>query len=356
MGKHEMNAAMPAAQPAAAPEKKVKTPRQPSGRRRKVLPLVLIAVCTALLLTAVHFLRAPDVGFADQKDPADTAADTQTQPDTTKKPTDTSAAKTVKDQFFTFLLAGTNDSYNTDTLLLCSIDAKNLKVNMISIPRDSMVDRDTKIPKINGAYGRAGVDELMAEVTEVTGVPINYYCVINVDSFVKIIDLIGGVEYNVPIRMYHPDAQSQYTIDIRKGQQTLNGKKAAQFCRFRSTSENDFGRMNRQKDFLLASLRQVRDKFEISQIEDFIKIFNESVKTNMSGRDMVWFYLNVLSKLNLDSDVAAYTLPYTHAGYYKKQDYVYLDAAGIVELVNKTVNPYTTPITESDLHIICLED
>jgi len=94
----------------------------------------------------------------------------------------------------------------------------------------------------------------------------------------------------------------------------------------------------------------------LSQVEDFINVFNESVKTNMSVRDMAWFYINVLSKLDLDNDVATNTLPYTHTGKYMGEDYVYLDAAGIVELVNKTVNPYTTDISEDDLDIICLED
>ena len=282
-----------------------------------------------------------------------------TQPD---QPADTGDDQPIvtdpelKKDFYTFLLAGTNDSYNTDTIILCSVDVQSGKIHMISIARDSMVDRDIKYRKINNAYGRKGAEELCTEVTEVTGVPINYYCVINVDSFADIVDLIGGVEYNVPIRMYHPDADAQYTIDLQKGWQTLNGNEAAQFCRFRSTSENDFGRMNRQKDFLLATLRQVREKFELSQVEGFIDVFNESVKTNMSVRDMVWFYINVLSKLDLDNDVSTDTLPFTHTGKYMGEDYVYLDADGIVELVNATVNPYTTDITKDDLDIICLED
>ena len=350
MGKHENASDDAPQQPALGKKQKRK--------RRRVLPLILVAAITGILLLIIFILKPPDIGFIGDKKP-NGDDDPVTQPTDPATPDDDAPEVTepgLKEQFYTFLLAGTNDSYNTDTIILCSVDVKSGKINMVSVPRDSMVDRDIKYRKINNAYGRKGAEELCTEVTEVTGVPINYYCIINVDSFVEIVDLIGGVEYNVPVRMYHPDADSQYTIDLQKGMQMLDGDEAAQFCRYRSTSENDFGRMNRQKDFLMAALRQVREKFQLSQVEDFINVFNESVKTNMSVRDMAWFYINVLSKLDLDNDVATNTLPYTHTGKYMGEDYVYLDAAGIVELVNKTVNPYTTDISQDDLDIICLED
>ena len=362
MGKHEVSAGGQTAQPTV--KKNTKKAAPSNSRKRKVLPLVLVAACTGLLLLAVFILRSPEVGaFGNKPNTEDPVQPVDPQPgdpgQSETPPVEVppeEIPKVLKEEFYTFLLVGSNDNWNTDTLMLCSVDVAACKVNMISIPRDSMVDRDVSLPKINAAYGRDGIEELCTEVTEVTGVPINYYCFINVNAFVKVVDLIGGVDYNVPIRMYHADSDPAYAIDLQAGQQNLNGREAAQFCRFRGTSENDFGRMNRQKDFLLATLRQVRANFSISQVEGFIDIFNESVKTNMPARDMIWFYINVLDKLDLSEDVSTATLPYTHTGYYKSQDYVYLDAAGIVELVNDTVNPYTTDITEEDLRIVCRED
>lgn len=341
MGKHESGSGAGRKKPASAK----------SNRRRKALPLILVALATAIILFVIFILKPPEIGFIGHEDKAKTDKNNKDDPD---KPEISVPGQ--KDDFYTFLLAGTNDSYNTDTIILCSVETSTHKVNMISVPRDSMVNRSTKFKKINNAYGRKGPDELCKEVTEVTGVPIQYYCIINVDSFVKIVDLIGGVDYDVPIKMYHADSDPRYAINLKKGMQTLDGDKAAQFCRFRGTAENDFGRMNRQKDFLMETLRQVRDKFNITQMEGFVDIFNESVKTNMPARDMLWFYMNVLAKMDLNSDIATYTLPYTHAGRYKGEDYVYLDAPKIAELVNKTVNPYTSDIKAEDLNIICLED
>ena len=128
----------------------------------------------------------------------------------------------------------------------------------------------------------------------------DFYCVVNMASFVKIVDLFGGVEFNVPYNMYHPDADSRYTINLQKGMQTLNGKKALQMVRFRGTSQNDFGRMELQRNFLVAIAKKVLNSFTLAQVTDLIPIVNESVKTNMPVKDMLWFYTNVVSEIDFD--------------------------------------------------------
>ena len=60
---------------------------------------------------------------------------------------------------------------------------------------------------------------------------------VNVASFVEIVDLFGGVELEVPYDMYHPDAKLAYTINLQKVLQTLDGKKALQMVRYREQSE-----------------------------------------------------------------------------------------------------------------------
>ena len=197
------------------------------------------------------------------------------------------------------------------------------------------------------------------KVTELTGVPINYYVTIDMAAFKEIIDLIGGVEYTVPFDMVHPDLNQDYDINLAAGTRVLTGDEALQFVRFRSTSENDFGRVNRQKDFLVATMKQVLKKFSITQIEDYIEVFSKNVDTNMSVQNMVWFLTNVAAKMNFDEDLTSDTLPYYTTGYwtnpnaqkYKTQSYVYLDAQQVTAYVNQYLNPYTTDITEEDLNI-----
>lgn len=260
--------------------------------------------------------------------------------------------KKLKESFYTFLLVGTNDDYNADTIMLGSIDMESLECHVISIPRDSFIDTTARIKRINGSYGREGIDGLCAAVYGITGVYPQYYAILNMKSFVKVVDVIGGVYFNVPMRMYHPDAQSEFTIDLQKGWQTLDGKHALQMVRFRGMKGSDFGRQDLQKEFLVATLKQVREKFTLAKAGEIIEAISKSIKTNMSVKDMVWFYTNAVTKMDLEESITFHTMPYTGTGLYESQDYVFLDEEGIVELINQTVNPYTTDITAEEINVV----
>lgn len=347
-----------------------------SGGNKKHIGLwIALAILLVLVIWGIWFFTTPPsqdtpVGSNDiqttQPDDATQSGDAvqnSTDENGDPAPDDTVTTdptqKEMKKGYYTILLAGTMDGVNTDTMMLCSVDSQNGKVKLVSVNRDTQVDAPITIPKINAMYGWNGAETMCQKVTDVTGVPINYYVVIDMTAFKEVIDMIGGVEYNVPFDMYHKDLNLDYHIDLKAGQQTLDGSEALQFVRFRSTSENDFGRVNRQKDFLVAAMKQVLKKFSVTQIEDYITVFNENVDTNMSVQNMVWFLTNVVTKLDFAEDVTSDTLPYYTTGYwtnpnatkYKTQSYVYLDAQQIVEYVNENLNPYTTDITADELNI-----
>ena len=339
------------------------------GKKKHIGLWIALAILAVLVVWGIWFFTTPP----DQNDIVNTPTqpvETPTQPSgeqstqPTEEPTSGEEERKMKKGWYTILLSGTMERYNTDTMMLCSIDSVNGKVRLVSINRDTQVDAPINIPKLNGMYGwKQGGDEgaeaMCTKITELTGVPINQYVVIGRDAFKEIIDLIGGVDYNVPFDMYHKDLNQDYHIDIKAGHQTLSGSEALQFVRFRSTSENDFGRVNRQKDFLIATMKQVLKKFSLTQIEGYIEIFNKNVTTNMSVQDMVWYFTNVVSKLDFDEDVTSDTLPYATTGYwtnpnadrYKTQSYVYLDPEQIAEYVNENLNPYTTDISPDELNI-----
>ena len=240
-----------------------------------------------------------------------------------------------------------------------AIDMTTHKCNIISIPRDSMIDTDAKIKRINGTYGRVGMEGkggLLYAVWGVTGIYPQYYCLVNMKTFIQIVDLIGGVEFDVPYDMYHADKDPDYHIDLKKGTQLLDGKKAIQLVRYRGTKLNDFGRINMQKDFLVAMLKQVKNSFTIDKATGIITTAYKSLKTNMPLDDMIYFYTEGLRKMNLNEDITFYTMPWLGTGKYNGQDYVYLDEAKSIELINNTINPYTTDLTTSDIYVQELYD
>lgn len=339
------------------------------GKKKHIGLWIALAILAVLVVWGIWFLTTPPDQNVIVNTPTQ-PVETPTQPSgeqttqLTEEPTSGEEERKMKKGWYTILLAGTMDGWNTDTMMLCSVDSESGKVRLVSINRDTQVDAPIDIPKLNAMYGwkkggTEGAEAMCTKITELTGVPINQYVVVGMDAFQEIIDLIGGVEYTVPFDMYHKDLNKDYHIDIKAGHQTLSGSEALQFVRFRSTSENDFGRVNRQKDFLIATMKQVLRKFSITQIENYVGIFNKNVITNMSVQDMVWYVANVAAKLDFDEDVTSDTLPYATTGYwtnpnanrYKTQSYVYLDPQQIAEYVNENLNPYTTDISPDELNI-----
>lgn len=349
MGRYEQS-------PRPRARKKSLTPAR-RRRRRRILSVVGILTLSLCIWLGIYLSTPPAQVEPPPKDvePDDTTTISDTQPPDMSDYDNNPSIRSRKDGFYTMLLVGTMDDYNTDTIMLASIDVEADIVNVISIPRDTMVDIDAKNMKINGAYGRDGIEELCHEVQDITDIYPDFYCVVNVESFVKIVDLFDGVEFDVPYDMYHPDADSKYSINLKKGVQTLDGKKALQMVRYRGTNQNDFGRMELQRNFLIAVAKKVLNNFSLTQVTELIPIINESVKTNMPVKDMLWFYQNVVAEIDFDANVHFHAMPVEGTGTYKGLAYVYLDKPAVAELLNSTVNPYDKDIQEDDLNIIHLE-
>ena len=146
----------------------------------------------------------------------------------------------LKENFFTFLIAGTSDNYNTDTIMLGAVNTETLECNIISIPRDSMYDTVSVYKRINGAYGFSstetykkaygedaprGMLALCEAVRSITGVYPQYYCLVKMDGFIEIVDDIGGVQFNVPVDMYHPDSDPIFILISKPATSCLTAKK-----------------------------------------------------------------------------------------------------------------------------------
>lgn len=210
------------------------------------------------------------------------------------------------------LLATDKGGVLTDTIMFASFDKERHSLNIMSIPRDTRVSLGKSYAKINSVYG-AGKEgkrqELVIEkINEIIGMPVNYYAVINPAAFRNIIDILGGVEINVPQRMYYNDPYQDLVIDLQPGLQVLNGVKAEQFCRYRSGYANaDLGRISAQQMFVEALLDQkLKPKYLLKADEIFEEIA-ENIKTNIGVSDVVKL-LPVIKAMTGDN-VFTYTLP-----------------------------------------------
>jgi LCP family protein required for cell wall assembly len=158
------------------------------------------------------------------------------------------------------LLLGTTDEGLADTIMLASFDPETQAAEIISVPRDTYYERPGFYGaslKIN-AVAHEGPEEMARAVHDVLlGIPINYYAILNYEGVANIVDAIGGVPMNVPMNMYYSSPSQNLYINIKAGEQVLDGEKAVQYLRFRSGYRSgDIGRVEAQQEFVKSAVRQ----------------------------------------------------------------------------------------------------
>lgn len=189
----------------------------------------------------------------------------------------------------------TGQSQNlTDTIMLCSYDPKTQEASILSIPRDTFIGKNKKsataFDKINAVY-QTSPEKTIQAVSKLTGIDIKYYLNIDTKALREVVDSIGGVYFDVPIDMDYDDSSQDLHIHMKKGYQLLNGDKAEQVVRFRHNNngtsypieygDNDLGRMRTQRDFMQAVIKKLATPSTLTKINDFIKIANKNVTTNL---------------------------------------------------------------------------
>jgi len=174
----------------------------------------------------------------------------------------------------------------SDTMMVASIDAENKAVNLLSIPRDSRVI----IPghgydKITHAYFYGGSDLAQRTVTDFLHIPIQYYIVIDWQSFIKVVDILGGVNLTVEHDMNYDDPYENLSIHLAKGNQHLNGEKSGEYVRYRHDELGDIGRVERQQHFLQALNSQLLQSGTILKLPALMTTISKYVHTNMNMYD-----------------------------------------------------------------------
>lgn len=159
---------------------------------------------------------------------------------------------------FYVLLMGTDESENrdsdeefggvfrTDTIILARVDPQQQALTLVSIPRDTQVDLgEYGIQKINAAHVYGGPTLAVQAVEDLTGVSISHYVEIDLDGFIGLVDVLGGVEVDVPMEIDDYDAGGH----VDAGLHTLTPWEALTLCRARAAYEDVVG----QGDFYRAA-------------------------------------------------------------------------------------------------------
>ena len=178
------------------------------------------------------------------------------------------------------LVLGTDKSgLRSDVMMVFSFSSKDKTINSVSIPRDTRVELYGKYQKINAALA-IGQEELAVQaVKDITGIPIHEYVKVNFQAVSDVVDVLGGVVFDVPQNMRYSDPAQDLEIDLEEGEQLLDGDKALQLLRFRRYPMGDLQRVKVQQEFMKAAFEQ---KFNLKYIFKIGKVF-EAVEENISS-------------------------------------------------------------------------
>lgn len=190
----------------------------------------------------------------------------------------------------------------TDTMILGKANFDTGDIDLLSIPRDTRVQVNGREDKINHAHSYGGPELAMKAVEDFLHIDIDYYVKVDFVGIKEIVDAIGGVKLNVPQRMYYydPVAKPPLKIDLQPGEQTLDGKKAHDYLRFRSYPNGDIGRVEAQQYFMKELAKQLLSPKNLLRIDKLIKTYYDYVDTNISISTMLKYGVSA-GKLNIES-------------------------------------------------------
>lgn len=174
---------------------------------------------------------------------------------------------------------------NTDVIATLRVEGGNTKITQV--PRDSYVESPEYGPvKINALYGLGGVNRLKRELTSRLGRPIQHHLIIKLSAIRRIADQVGGIEVDVPKRMYYVDNSQHLSIDLQPGRQLLKGHDLEGFLRFRHDEMGDIGRLERQQLALKALFRKLTRPETLVQLPSLLMSSHQDVSSDLGPMEL----------------------------------------------------------------------
>lgn len=169
---------------------------------------------------------------------------------------------------------------NTDVMFALRVE--NGTTRIIQVPRDTYIDsaRFGGV-KANALYAYGGAEAVKQELSQRLGRPIDHHILVNLGAIRRMGDVLGGVEVNVPKRMYYVDNSQGLYIDLQPGPQTLRGRDLEGFLRWRHDEEGDLGRIDRQKLVLDALFRKLTRPENLVRLPSLMATAGKDLETDL---------------------------------------------------------------------------
>ena len=340
----------------STPEKAAKKHLSKKQKERRIIIalLVVAAVFLSIAVAVTMFFQRPELPSISDADEIELEGP-KTSGDRKK-------------DFFTFLVIGrdTGGGGNTDTVLLAAYDVPNQQLNVMSIPRDTMVNVSWDVKKINSVYnygggGDKGIDALYKEVSQLVGFVPDYNVVVEWEAVGELVDAIGGVWYDVPRDMDYEDPAQDLSIHVKAGYQLLDGDAAMGVVRFREGrngyATGDLGRIETQQGFLKALIEQCLQIDKMTKVTEYARIFTEQVTTDLTVNNLAWFAQKAIFGGLTSENIHFITMPYEtksvwSRSYHQRLSYIVPKVDELVDVINESFNPYLDDLMTHELDVM----
>ncbi|MBR2583253.1 MAG: LCP family protein [Oscillospiraceae bacterium] len=327
-----------------------------TGKLIRAILLILLAGISALSLSGAlpRSEAAPEASAPAQSPPP---REMQTTPlAAMEEKSDAERRKNV----YTVILAGMDEvSGNTDTILIARLDAGARRIDVVSIPRDTYINRAWEVRKINCAYtaaknaGEDGLEGLRAAMRGLCGFDADCCAVVDLKTVEQAIDLMGGVYFDVPFDMDYEDAAQDLSIHIGAGYQCLSGEQCVQLCRYRKNYINgDLDRISLQQSFLKAAARQFISLGSIPNLTRVVQMVASSMDSDLTAANLAYL-LRCAIQCSTD-DIRFYTMPNRPADA-GGLSYTFAEKDEWIALLNEALDPFDAPIGEENLDLVYIE-
>ena len=161
----------------------------------------------------------------------------------------------------------------TDTIIVMQLAPGRKQPVLLSIPRDLRVRRPGTDQKINAMYSIGGPNLLLKTVEQVTGLPIHHVVEIDLAGFLNVVDTLGGVTLCNTTGRRLDDPKANLHMD--PGCHLVDGAGALAFVRSRAGPTGDFGRIERQQQFLKAVVKKAASPGSLVNVPRTLKLSNQ---------------------------------------------------------------------------------
>lgn len=213
---------------------------------------------------------------------------------------------------------------NTDVMMLVSVNQVKKEIKLISFMRDSYtyMDQFDRYAKLNAACANGGPAYLVETIENDYKIEIDGYAMVDFDSFTQVIDVLGGVNVDVPAYVAnHLNKGVLKNNKIGSGEDVLlDGEQALHFSRVRKTdSDGDISRVARQRQVVEALIQKAKGA-SLTEINEVADVMLANVRTNVSKKSILSYATKAVTEGWANYKIKEITMPSpdTRYGYSSK--------------------------------------